>query len=106
MSTGERSKRRVKIDRLQREIASLSDQQAAAQRNAAIVGMTVEESENYRQRNYRIKELTAQLSRLDSQGLSISKGARDTQQEAEEFTRHGTEGDQASRFQRTGESAD
>lgn len=52
---------------LQAEIASLKEQQVAAQNLAAIVGMTPEDSRDYKERHFRIKELREQLSALESQ---------------------------------------
>jgi hypothetical protein len=81
-------KSRAEISWLQQEIASLGKQQAEAQKIAAVVGMTVDDSLKYRQRHAQIRELTRQLSEL---------GARTAQeQEAEKIAAHCAESDQTS----------
>jgi alkanesulfonate monooxygenase SsuD/methylene tetrahydromethanopterin reductase-like flavin-dependent oxidoreductase (luciferase family) len=101
MSLTEDGKRRAETSRLQREIDSLSEQQAAAQRASAIVGMTVDEAWKYRERHFRIKKLTRQLSKLDGQGNAKSMEGRNEQEEEEKIARHGEEGDQVNGFNRT-----
>lgn len=56
------------IRRLRQEIASLREQQVEAQKAAAIVGMTIQDSKKYRERHSRIQKLTRRLSELG--GLS------------------------------------
>jgi hypothetical protein len=64
MSHGEQSTSLSEICRLREEIASLSEQQVEAQKAAAILGMTIQDSQKYRKRHSRIQELRRRLLKL------------------------------------------
>ena len=87
MSDGEAKKSQAVIQRLQGEIRRLSEQQSAAEKVAALVGMTTDDSRRYKERHSRIKRLTKELAELGSE-----QGAHHEQKEAQEITRHSTEG--------------
>jgi hypothetical protein len=55
----------AEIERLRLEIQYLNEQQQTSQRIAAVVGMTAEESQAYRERHSRIRKLERQLSEMD-----------------------------------------
>jgi len=98
MSFTEHEKTQAETSRFQQEIDFLSEQQAVAQRAAAIVGMTIDEASKYRERHFRIKKLVRQLAKLDGQGNAKSKEARDEQEEEEKIARHGKKGDRVNGF--------
>jgi hypothetical protein len=64
MSNLEQSDNFAAVRRLSEEIAELRRLQAAAQ-NAAIDGMTADESTQYKERHRRLKELLTELATLD-----------------------------------------
>ena len=87
MSDGEPRKSQAVIQRLKGEIRRLSEQQAAAEKVAALVGMTTDDSRQYKERHSRIKRLTRELAELGSE-----QGTHHEQKEAQEIARHSTEG--------------
>jgi len=86
MSDGEPRKSQAVIQRLRGEIRKLSEQQAAAEKVAALVGMTTDDSRQYKERHSRIKRLTRELAELGSE-----QGAQHEQKEAQEIARQSTE---------------
>jgi hypothetical protein len=87
MSNFERKEIQAAIQRVQEEINRLSEQQTAAEKIAALVGMTTDDSRQYRERHSRIKRLTRELAELGSE-----RGVQHEQKEAQEIARHSTEG--------------
>jgi DNA repair exonuclease SbcCD ATPase subunit len=87
MSNVERREIQTAIQRVEDEISRLSEQQTAAEKIAALVGMTTDDSRQYKERHSRIKRLTRELAELGSE-----QGAHHEQKEAQEIARHGTEG--------------
>jgi hypothetical protein len=69
------------------EIRRLREQQAAAEKVAALVGMTADDSRQYKERHSRIKRLTRKLAELGSE-----QGAHHEPKEAQEIARQSTEG--------------
>jgi len=59
--------RELVTDRLKQEIGTLSEQQSAAQTMAALVGMTINDAEQYKERHNRIKNLKKELAALDGE---------------------------------------
>jgi hypothetical protein len=53
-------------EREPQEVGRLSEKQTAAEKMAALVGMTTDDSEQYKERHKRIKKLTKELA-LDGQ---------------------------------------
>ena len=87
MSKVEQKRNEAAIQGLWEEIGRIKEQQAAAEKMAALVGMTADESMQYKDRHGRIKELTKELVALDG---SITGGRLlMTKKEAKEITRHG-----------------
>jgi hypothetical protein len=64
MSDGEPRESQTVIQRVKEEIGRLSEQQTAAGKIAALVGMTTDDSRQYKQRHSRIKRLTRELAEL------------------------------------------
>jgi hypothetical protein len=96
MSSVEQRKGQAGIQRLNEEISTLAEQQAAAEKMAALVGMTIDDSEQYKRRHSRIKKLTQKLAALGGQQLAPSQAVRheSKEEEAQETAWHGREGDQ------------
>jgi hypothetical protein len=65
MSNIEQSDKIAAVRRLSEEIAELRGQQVVAQNTAAINGMTADESNQYKERHRRLKELLRELATLD-----------------------------------------
>jgi len=65
MSNIEQSDNFAAIRRLSEEIADPRGQQVVAQNTAAINGMTADESIQYKERHWRLKELLRELATLD-----------------------------------------
>ena len=86
MSKIERKEIQAAIQRVQEEINRLSEQQRAAEKIAALVGMTTDDSRRYRERHSRIKRLTRELAEIGSE-----QGDHHEQKEAQEIARHRTE---------------
>src|SRR5580765_4009731 len=99
MSNAKRTEIQAAIQRLKEEIRRLSEQQAAAEKVAAPVGVTTDDSRQYKERHSRIKRLTRELAELGSE-----QGALHEQKEAQEIARQSTESAQANRSMRTRES--
>lgn len=55
------------IQRVKVEIGILREKQTAAQKMAALVGMTTDDSRQYKERHSRIKRLTTELAELSSE---------------------------------------
>ena len=92
MSNRDQEDGKSEIQFLQREIARLRAEQAAAENIATHVGMTHEDSEQYRMRHFRIRVLTKRLAMLE--------GAHHEQKQTQETARQSAEGpesDQSSR---------
>lgn len=101
MSTVEQTRNEAAIQCLWEEIGRIKEQQAAAEKMAALVGMTTHESMQYKERHGRIKELTKELVALDGQSQAE---ATHEQRDAKEITRHGRKGAQTRRSKRTRKS--
>jgi hypothetical protein len=101
MSKVEQTTNEAAIQRLWEEIGRIKELQAAAEKMAALMGMTTDESMQYKERHGRIKELTKELVTLGSQ----SQAATHEQKEAKEITRHGRKGAQIHCSKRTRKSA-
>ena len=86
MSNVERGEIQAAIQRVKEEISTLSEQQTAAEKIAALVGMTTEDSRQYKERHSRIKKLTREIAELGSE-----QGAHHEQKEAQEIAGHSTE---------------
>jgi hypothetical protein len=95
MSDGEPREDQAVIQRVKEEIGRLSEQQTAAEKMAALVGMTTDDSRQYKERHSRIKSLTRELAELGGE-----QGAHHEQKETQEIARHRTEGAQADRSRR------
>ncbi len=89
MSSVEHRENHAGIQRLQKEISKLREQQIAAEKIAALSGMTPEDSERYKERDSRMKKLTRKLGVLDS--------AQGDHHEKEEIAGEGAESGQADR---------
>ena len=87
MSNVEQKEIQAAIQRVQEEINRLSEQQTAAEKIAALVGMTTDDSRQYRERHSRIKRLTRELAEIGSE-----QGVHHEQKEAQEIARHSAEG--------------
>jgi predicted RNase H-like nuclease (RuvC/YqgF family) len=55
------------IQRLKEEIRRLSEQQSAAEKIAALVGMTTQDSRQYKERHSQIRRLAKELADLSSE---------------------------------------
>jgi superfamily I DNA and RNA helicase len=93
MSNVEQGENHATMQQLKEEIRRLREQQSAAEKIAGLVGMTTDESEQYRERNNRIKSLTSQLAVLDSE----QKVALHEQNETQTIPRQSAKGAQADR---------
>jgi hypothetical protein len=93
MSNVEQGENHATMQQLKEEIRRLLEQQSAAEKIAGLVGMTTDESQQYRERNNRIKSLTSQLAVLDSE----QEGALHEQNETEAIARQSAKGAQADR---------
>ena len=87
MSNIEGNEIQAAIQRIKAKISRLCEQQAAAEKKAALVGMTTDESMRYKERHCRIKRLTRKLTKLGSE-----QGANHEQKHEQEIARHSTEG--------------
>jgi hypothetical protein len=87
MSNVQQAENHATMQQLKEEIRRLREQQTAAEKIAALVGMTTDDSRQYRERHSRIKRLTRELAVLDSE-----QGVHHEQKEAQEIARHRTEG--------------
>ena len=67
MSWVEQRRNQAATQGLEDEIRRLSEQQIAAEKMAAPLGMTTEDAEQYKRRHSRIKKLTQELAALDGQ---------------------------------------
>lgn len=92
MSKVEQTRNGAAIQGLWEEIGRIKEQQAAAEKMAALGGMTPDESMQYKDRHGRIKELTKELVALD--GSNTGGRLLMTKKEAKEITRHGRKGAQ------------
>ena len=77
MSDGKPGESQAVIQRVKEQIGRLIEQQTAAEKMAALVGMTTDDSRKYKERHSRIKKLTRQLAELGSE-----QGAHHEQEEA------------------------
>jgi hypothetical protein len=75
------------IQRVKATISRLCAQQAAAEKKAALVGMTSDDSRQYKTRHTWIKRLTRELADLGSE-----QEPHYEQKQAQEIARHSTEG--------------
>lgn len=74
MSNVEQDKKQVAIQTLKQEISKLEEHQIAAEKVAAPVGMTSDDSGQYKERHSRIKRLAKKLALLERE-----QGAHDEQ---------------------------
>ena len=98
MSNREQEEGKSDIQFLRQEIARLRTEQAAAEIIATRVGMTPEDSEQYKMRHFRIRVLAKRLAMLE--------GAHHEQKQTQETARQsaeGPEGDQSSRHREGGD---
>ena len=72
------------VQRLKEKIDRLKEQQTAAEKMAALVGMTNEDSEQYRERHDRIRKLTRKLAVLEGK-----QGAHHEQKETQDIAGQG-----------------
>jgi hypothetical protein len=92
MSSIEHGENQAAIQRLKEEVTRLKGQQIAAEKIATLVGMTMEDSMQYKERHSRIKMLMKKLAVLDRE-----QGAHDEQKETQEIAGQGAETGQADR---------
>ena len=92
MSDSEREDGKSEIQFLQQEIVKLRAAQIAAEKIATHVGMTREESEQYKMRHFRIRVLTKRLAMLEKAHHEQKQTQETARQSAE-----GPESDQSSR---------
>jgi len=87
MSNVERKEIKAAIQRVKEEIRRLNEQQTAAEKIAALVGMTTDDARQYKERHSRIKRLTRKVAELGDE-----QEAHHEPKEAQEIASHGTEG--------------
>ena len=90
MSSVEQGENQAAIQRLEEEITRLTGQQIAAEKIAALMGMTIEDSVQYKERHSRIKRLTKKLAVPHRE-----QGAHDEQKQTQEIAGQGAETGQA-----------
>lgn len=86
MSDGERERNRT-VEYLEDEMGRLREQQIAAEKRAGLVGMTIEDSRQYKDRHHRIRRLMRKLAALDGK-----QEARHEHKETQEVARQSAEG--------------
>jgi hypothetical protein len=65
------------IQRLREKIGRLKEQQTSTENMATLMGMTSEDSEQYKKRHTRIRNLTKKLGALNDQKIATSGGRYD-----------------------------
>ena len=68
MSSVEQRQCQATIQRLKKRVDRLSERQTAAERRAALEGMTIDDSKCYKERHSRIKKLVKEIAALDDPG--------------------------------------
>jgi hypothetical protein len=68
MSSVEQRQCQATIQRLKKRVDRLSERQTAAERRAALEGMTIDDSKRYNERHSRIKKLVKEIAALDDPG--------------------------------------
>jgi hypothetical protein len=101
MSISELKQNQRAIQSLKEEISILREQQIAAQNLAALAGMTIDQSEQYKKRHHQIESLTSKLAVLDSEQV-----AHNDQEKTQAITGASSESAQARCSTRTRKSGD